>query len=701
MSDSLYIEKELSWLSFNQRVLQEAQDHSVPIIERVRFLGIFSNNQDEFYKVRVAALKRRIILNELKQTDDGSIKLLNDVQAKLAQLQQDFDDTYREIILTLARRNIFLINEDQLSSNHQNWVRKYFKDKVLRHITPIVITKRTDLVRFLKDEYTYLAVEVKKGEKEDHLLIEIPTDDLPRFVVLPPDGSKTRKTMIILDNIIRFCLDDLLRGFYKYDSLAAYSIKMTRDAEYDLTDEVDQSLLEKMSEGIKQRLTAEPVRFVYDREMPNSMIKRLSKMLHISKLDHSVSGSRYHNFKDFIGFPNVGRKYLENAKLSALNCNDFDQFDTVFDAISQRDILLYYPYHKFRYISEFVRQASFDPKVSSIKINIYRVAKKSHLMNSLIDAANNGKRVTVVIELRARFDEGANIGWAQVLTDAGVKVVFGVPSLKVHSKLLLITRKENNQRVFYSHIGTGNFHEKTAKIYTDFALFTKSQEIGQEVENVFRFIHQPYRRFKFQHLIVSPNETRRRLFSLIDYEINQANAGNRAAITIKVNNLVDKGIITRLYAASKAGVKIRMIIRGMCSLVPGLEGISDNIKIISIVDRFLEHPRVFHFHHAGEEQVYIASFDWMTRNIEERVEVGVPIYNEELKRRVIDLLDLQFADTTKARIIDAQQQNKYVPRGNRRKIRSQIWTHDYLKAIESRPLKPVEPTKTIQPNKGD
>ncbi|GDY24240.1 MULTISPECIES: polyphosphate kinase 1 [unclassified Agarivorans] len=689
MSDSLYIEKELSWLSFNQRVLQEAQDHSVPIIERVRFLGIFSNNQDEFYKVRVAALKRRIILNELKQKDDGSIKLLSDVQAKLAELQQDFDETYREIILTLARRNIFLINEDQLSDNHQNWVRKYFKDKVLRHITPIVITKRTDLVRFLKDEYTYLAVEVKKGDKESHLLIEIPTDTLPRFVVLPPDGSKTRKTMIILDNIIRFCLDDLLRGFYEYDTISAYSIKMTRDADYDLTDEVDQGLLEKMSGGIKQRLTAEPVRFVYDREMPNSMIKRLSKMLHISKLDHSVSGSRYHNFKDFIGFPNVGRKYLENNKIPALNCRDFDSFDTVFDAISARDILLYYPYHKFRYISEFVRQASFDPKVSSIKINIYRVAKKSHLMNSLIDAANNGKRVTVVIELRARFDEGANIGWAQMLTDAGVKVVFGVPSLKVHSKLLLVTRKEGDQRVFYSHIGTGNFHEKTAKIYTDFALFTKNQEIGQEVENVFRFIQQPYRRFKFQHLIVSPNDTRRRLFSLIDYEINQANLGHPAAITIKVNNLVDKGLVTRLYAASKAGVKIRMVIRGMCSLVPGLEGVSDNIRIISIVDRFLEHPRVFHFHHSGEDQVYIASFDWMTRNIEERVEVGVPIYDEELKQRVIDLLELQFADTTKARVLDGKQQNLYVSRGNRRKIRSQIWTHDYLKAIESKPRRVI------------
>ncbi|WP_157378594.1 polyphosphate kinase 1 [Aliagarivorans taiwanensis] len=686
MSDPLYIEKELSWLAFNERVLQEAQDTNVPIIERVRFLGIFSNNQDEFYKVRVAAVKRRILLNEMHERDDGSNLLLEQIQSKLAELGKAFDATYQDIMLALARRNIFLINEDQLSDNQQKWLKKYFKDKVLRHITPIVLNKKTELVKFLKDEYTYLAVEVLKGSKEQHLLIEIPTDALPRFVQLPSDGSKTKKTMIILDNIIRFCLEDLLTGFYEFDSVSAYSIKMTRDAEYDLTDEVDQGLLEKMSEGLKQRLTAEPVRFVHDREMPDSMVRKLSKMLKMSKLDHVVGGGRYHNFKDFIGFPNVGRKYLENPKIPALNSRYFESFQTVFEAITNKDILLYYPYHKFRYLTEFIRQASFDPKVSSIKINIYRVAKNSHLMNSLIDAANNGKRVTVVVELRARFDEDANIAWAQILQEAGVKVIFGVPSLKVHSKLLLITRKEDGETVYYSHVGTGNFHEKTSKIYTDFALFTKNQEIGQEVENVFRFIDQPYRRFKFQHLIVSPNETRRRMFSLIDYEINQANAGNKAAITIKVNNLVDRGIVNRLYAASKAGVKIKMIIRGMCSLVPGLPGISDNIQVISVVDRFLEHPRVFHFYHGGENQVFIASFDLMTRNIEERVEVGTPIYDEDLKQVIIDLLNLQFSDTTKARIIDAEQSNKYVKRGNRRKIRSQVWTHDYLKSLEAKPL---------------
>ncbi|RKF17451.1 polyphosphate kinase 1 [Alginatibacterium sediminis] len=688
---SLYIDKELSWLSFNDRVLQEARDPSVPIIERMRFLGIYSNNQDEFFKVRVADLKRRVLLNEFEGGDNSSQLLLDEILARVQRSQQIFDETYNELLITLARRNIFLVNDIQISESHGRWIRRYFKNHVLEHISPILLTKSTDLVRFLKDEYTYLAIELQQQDDTQHLLVEIPTDAVPRFVQLPADGNKTKKYIVVLDNIIRYCLDDLLRPFFNYESASAYSMKMTRDAEYDLNDEVDQSLLEKMSEGLKQRLVAEPVRFVYDEDMPKSLVKKLKKMLHISKLDHSNGGGRYHNFKDFIGFPNVSFKYLENPKLGALNSRVFDSHPTVFDAITQQDILLYYPYHKFRYVAEFVRQASFDPKVSSIRINIYRVAKNSLLINSLIDASNNGKLVTVVIELRARFDEESNMSWAQQLTDAGVKVVFGMPSLKVHSKLLLITRIEDGSNVYYSHIGTGNFHEKTARIYTDFSLFTRDQELGTEVSNVFKFIEMPYKRYKFKHLIVSPIDTRRRLFSLIDFEINQANQGKRAEITIKVNNLVDRELINRFYAASKAGVKIRMIIRGMCALVPGLKGISDNIKIISIVDRFLEHPRVFIFHHSGEDQTFIASFDWMARNIESRVEVGTPINDDKLKQVIRDILEIQFSDTTKARIIDQSQSNQYVKRGNRRKIRSQVWIHDYLKAFESKDATRREP----------
>lgn len=688
--EKLFLEKELSWLSFNERVLQEAQDKTVPLIERIRFLGIFSNNQDEFFKVRVADVKRRILLNRYRNDDDNPKELLNKIQEKTARLDGNFDDTYREVILALARRNIFLINETQLSLFHSNWLNGYFQNKILRHITPIVLSEEVNLLNFLKDDHTYLAVKMEKhathGEpsKRRYALVEIPTDDLPRFVVLPAEGSRKKKTLMILDNIIRFGLDQIFQGFFDYDTIDAFSIKMTRDAEYDLTDEVDLSLLEKMSEGLKQRLTAEPVRFVYDDQMPDDLLALIKAKLHISSYDHIRGGGRYHSFKDLMSFPNVGRKYLEHKKMPALNSAMFDKHITAFEAINERDILLHYPYHKFSYLTELVRQSSFDPKVRSIKINIYRVAHNSRIMHSLIEAAHNGKRVTVVVELRARFDEQANIEWAQQLTDAGVRVLFGLPSLKVHSKLLLISREEDGVLRYYSHIGTGNFHEKTAKIYTDFALFTKNQEIGTEVSNVFKFIERPYRRYKFNHLMVSPIESRRRLYSLIDNEIRQANAGKPAWIIAKVNNLVDHGIINRLYAASKAGVKIRMIIRGMCSLLPGIPGVSENISIISIVDRFLEHPRVFIFNSDGEEKTFISSADWMTRNIDQRIEVGCPIYHPELKHYLRDLLEIQFSDTTKARIVDREQSNQYVKRGNRRKIRSQIEIYNYIREREYR-----------------
>ncbi|CAG9001694.1 MAG: Polyphosphate kinase [Candidatus Celerinatantimonas neptuna] len=691
MSDEkLFLEKELSWLSFNERVLQEAQDNTVPLIERIRFLGIFSNNQDEFYKVRVADVKRRILLNKYNNDDHSAKHLLAKIQNKTAQLDTAFDETYRELIIALVRRNIFLINETQLSLFHQQWLNNYFQNKILRHLTPIILTQETDLLNFLKDDHTYLAVKMSglnnNGTPKDihYALVEIPTDELPRFVVLPAEGSRKKKSLMILDNIIRFGLSRIFDGFFDYDEIQAYSIKMTRDAEYDLTDEVDLSLLEKMSEGLKQRLTAEPVRFVYDEQMPDDLLEILKEKLHISSYDHIRGGGRYHSFKDLIDFPNVGRKYLEHPKLPALRSTLFDRHRTAFEAITEQDILLYYPYQRFSYLSELVRQASFDPKVQSIKINIYRVASKSRIMHSLIEAAHNGKRITVVVELRARFDEQANIEWAQQLTDAGVRVVFGLPSLKIHSKLLLITRQEGDSFCYYSHIGTGNFHEKTAKIYTDFALFTKNQEIGDEVNNVFKFIERPYRRYKFNHLMVSPIESRRRLNSLIDNEIRLSNAGQPAAITVKVNNLVDSSLINRLYAASKAGVKIRMIIRGMCSLIPGIEGVSENISIISIIDRFLEHPRLFIFHSGGEERTYISSADWMTRNIDQRIEVGCPIYDPNLKQYLRNLLELQFNDTTKARIVDKTQSNQYVKRGNRRKIRSQIATYDYVKEREKR-----------------
>ncbi|EOB2812983.1 polyphosphate kinase 1 [Vibrio vulnificus] len=681
-ADKFYIEKELSWLSFNERVLQEAADKTVPLIERIRFLGIFSNNLDEFYKVRFSDVKRRILINREQGGNDISKHLLSKMQSKALKLNERFDELYNELIRDMARRHIFLVNESQLDEAQQKWIIKYFQKEVLPHITPLMLTDEIDVLQFLKDEYAYIAVELKQQEQAKYALLEIPTDHLPRFIMVPEQKGKRKKTIILLDNIIRFCLNDIFRGFFDYDELNGYAMKMTRDAEYDLRHEVEYSLLEQMSEGLSQRLTALPVRFVYERDMPEDMLKYLCYKLKISHYDSLIPGGRYHNFKDFIAFPNVGRDYLENKPLPPLACADFECYANAFDAIRNQDILLHYPYHSFEHITELVRQASFDPKVVSIKINVYRVAKNSRLMNSLIDAVHNGKRVTVVVELQARFDEEANIEWSKRLTDAGVHVIFGVPGMKIHAKLLLITRREEQGFVRYAHIGTGNFHERTARIYTDFSLLTADQELAAEVRGVFSYIMNPFRPIKFRHLIVSPRNSRSQLYRLLDREIHNAQAGKKASITLKVNNLVDKGLISKLYAANSAGVKIRMIIRGMCSLVPGLEGISENIEIISIIDRFLEHPRVLVVHNDGDPQVFISSADWMERNIDNRIEVMSPVRDARIKQRIIDILSIQFTDTVKARRIDKEMSNNYVERGNRKKIRSQIAIYDYLKNVE-------------------
>ncbi|ANZ09124.1 polyphosphate kinase 1 [Vibrio parahaemolyticus] len=681
-AEKLYIEKELSWLSFNERVLQEAADKTVPLIERIRFLGIFSNNLDEFYKVRFADVKRRILINQERGGSDNSKRLLSKMQAKALKLNEQFDELYSELIREMARRRIFLVNEHQLDEAQEKWITKYFRKEVMPHITPLLMKDEIDVLQFLKDEYAYIAVELRKEDHSQYALIEIPTDHLPRFVMVPEQKGKRRKTIILLDNIIRYCLDELFKGFFDYDELAGYAMKMTRDAEYDLRNEIEYSLLEQMSAGVNQRLTAMPVRFVYEREMPQEMLDFLCSKLRISNYDNLIPGGRYHNFKDFIAFPNVGREYLENKPMPPMKCADFEGYANSFEAIKAKDILLYYPYHTFDHIGELVRQASFDPKVLSIKINIYRVAKDSRLMNSLIDAVHNGKNVTVVVELQARFDEEANIEWSKVLTEAGVHVIFGAPGLKIHSKLLMISRREGDDIIRYAHIGTGNFHEKTARIYTDFSLLTADQEITNEVRNVFGYIENPYRPVKFNHLMVSPRNSRTQIYRLIDNEIANAKVGKKAGLTIKVNNLVDKGIVTRLYAASNAGVKINMIIRGMCALVPGIEGVSENIRIISIVDRFLEHPRVVITHNDGDPQVYISSADWMTRNIDHRIEVAAPVRDPRLKQRIIDITNIHFTDTVKARLIDKEMSNSYVPRGNRKKVRSQVAIYDYLKNIE-------------------
>ena len=685
---NLYYPSEISWLAFNQRVLQEAADRKNPIMERIRFLGIFSNNMDEFYRVRVADVKRKIYIH----LDEGDTQkaeqtklLMEKIQDKVLAMTDDFERIRADIVHRLAHYNIFLIGEEDLNEYQSTWLKNYFKNKVLRHIAPILLHSKVDLVSRLNDSATYLYVAINNtGKATQYATIEVPTKALSRFVVLPPEKSRKKKYIIILDDIIRLNLESIFKGFVDFDSGEAFSFKMTRDSEYSINDEIEESYVEKMSESMKQRLIAEPVRVVYDEQMPNEMVRNLKKRLKISSYDSLIAGGTYRNFKDFIGFPNVGRDYLENPKLPAITASDFSRYNTVFDAITEKDILLYYPYHSFLHVTEFVRQAAFDPNVKQIKLNIYRVAKNSRIIDSLIDAVDNGKKVTVVIELRARFDEEANISWAKIMTDAGIKVVFGMHALKIHSKLCLVSREEKGELIHYAHFGTGNFNEKTARIYTDFSLFTRNQELAMEADDVFTFIQQPYRRQKFQHLQISPINARTKLQLLIRQEIQNIKEGLPAGITLKLNNLDDKLLIDDLYKASQAGVKIRAIIRGMCSLVPGVKGLSENISVISIVDRFLEHPRVLVFENGGDKRVFISSADWMTRNMDFRIEVGCPIYDKSLIALIVDVLQIQFQDTTKARIIDQDQTNKYVRRGNRKKLRSQTETYEYIKERETR-----------------
>ena len=683
------VPKELSWLSFNARVLQEAADPSVPLIERVRFLGIYSSNLDEFFKVRVAELKRQVIINKAQGQNEEAVSLLRKVQAEANKYQRTLNRLYKQLLVELADHNIFMRDQDSITKEQKEWVIAYFKHHVIKHINPVIIDTDTDLVSFLKDEFTYLLVNMTDGEEVHHALIEIPTDKLPRFIRMPSEDNTV--TFMFLDDVIRVGMNKIFYGLFNYTKIEAYSIKMNRDAEYDLLGNIDRSVLENMSEALKQRLNAMPVRFSYDAQMPEHMVNFMARELKMSSIDSMMAGNRYHNFKDFLSFPSLGSDDMENHALSEIKSVQFETADTPFDAIAKKDVLLYYPYYSFDYFTEFLRQASYDPKVTSIKINIYRVASNSRVINSLIHAANNGKSVTVVVGLKARFDEANNVKWASRLTQAGVKVLFGLPTLKIHSKLCLITRHEDKGIVRYAHVGTGNFNEKTAKIYTDFALFTANEKITKEVDDVFTFIEYPYTRPVFENLLVSPLNSRDRISFMIDREIDFAKQGQHAAITFKVNALVDVPLINKLYEASQAGVKIRGIVRGMCSLRPGIEGLSENIFITSIVDRFLEHPRVMIFNNGGDEELFISSADWMKRNLDLRIEVGAKVLDPELKARIKGIMQLQENDNRKARIIDADQKNVYVQaQEGEKQIRSQIDIHEYLVEQENAIAKELE-----------
>ena len=685
-----YVNRELSWLKFNARVLQEAADEKVPLLERLRFAGIFSNNLDEFFKVRYATVKR-VAMNESSDKELGvhAKELLEEITKEVIQLQDESLSIINTITEELEKEQIFIVNEKTLLPEHEAFVNTYFYDKVRPALFTIILN---DLEKFpqLKDDVAYLAVKMTLKEDEkasgvqkffsskaykekiQYALIELPTT-LNRFIELPQVDDK--HYIIMLDDVIRFCLH-LIFSIFNYESLSANMIKITRDAELDIDDDLSKSFIEKLSTSIEDRRKGEPVRFVYDKMIDKDTLQFLLEKMGIMKTDSVIPGGRYHNRRDFMNFPSLGRKDLTYASIQPLPVQGLTSEESLLKKIAEKDYLQYTPYHTFSNIIWFLREAALDPKVKSVKITIYRLAKNSQVVNSLINAVKNGKQVTVQIELQARFDEESNIRYAEQLKAEGVKVIFGVRGLKVHSKICVIERKEGKELKRYGFISTGNFNESTAKIYTDYTLFTANQEILKEVNKVFNFFDTNYNVQKFKHLIVSPHYTKKQLKHLIDEEIKNAKAGKEAYIKLKMNNITSYKMIDKLYEASRAGVKIQMIVRGICCLVPGIEGMSENIEVISIVDKFLEHPRLFIFGNGGTPKVYISSADWMTRNISFRVEVGCPIYDKAIQQELIDTFEISWADNVKARIINKTQDNTYRPHTTPA-LRSQVALYEY------------------------
>ncbi|WP_315020837.1 polyphosphate kinase 1 [Capnocytophaga leadbetteri] len=670
-----YVNRELSWLKFNARVLQEAADEKVPLLERLRFAGIFSNNLDEFFKVRYATVKR-VAMNESSDKELGvhAKELLEEITKEVIQLQDESLSIINTITEELEKEQIFIVNEKTLLPEHEAFVNTYFYDKVRPALFTIILN---DLEKFpqLKDDVAYLAVKMTLKEDEkasgvqkffsskaykekiQYALIELPTT-LNRFIELPQVGDK--HYIIMLDDVIRFCLH-LIFSIFNYESLSANMIKITRDAELDIDDDLSKSFVEKISSSVEDRRKGAPVRFVYDKTIDKDTLHFLIEKMGIVNTDSVIPGGRYHNRRDYMSFPSLGRTDLTYAPIHPLPVKGLTSEESLLKKIAEKDYLQFTPYHTFSNIIWFLREAALDPKVKSVKITIYRLAKNSQVVNSLINAVKNGKKVTVQIELQARFDEESNIRYAEQLKAEGVKLIFGVRGLKVHSKICVIEREEGKGIKRYGFISTGNFNESTAKVYTDYTLFTANQDILKEVNKVFNFFETNYNIQKYKHLIVSPHYTKKILKQLIEEEIKNAKAGKEAYIKLKMNNITSYKMIDKLYEASRAGVKIQMIVRGICCLVPGIEGMSENIEVISIVDKFLEHPRLFIFGNNGNPKVYISSADWMTRNISFRVEVGCPIYDETIKQELIDTFEISWADNVKARVIDQAQDNHYRP----------------------------------------
>ena len=673
-----YIDREKSWLSFNTRVLQEAADETVPLLERLRFLGIFSNNLDEFFRVRFAAIRRLSLSGISGVKILGGIsaqQLVKDITEIVIQQQSESLRILNNIASKLVTENIFIIDESAISKEQEFFLKDFFIQKLSPELVTIILN---DLAEFpvLKDTAGYLAVKLvmKNTSEIRYAVIEIP-NTINRFVVLPSKDEK--QFVILLDDVIRHNLSSIF-NIFDYESVSAHMIKITRDAQLDIDSDLSKSMIEKITTSVKDRRIGEPVRFIYDQLIEKDTLDFFLDKMHIVSTDSIIPGGKYHNRRDYMNFPNLGRFDLLYTTKDPLPIPGLSLEGSLLEKISKKDYLLNAPYQSFSYLTKFLREAALDPKVTTIKITLYRLAKNSQIISSLINAAKNGKKVIVQIELQARFDEATNISYAEQMQTEGIELIFGIKGLKVHSKVCVIERIENEKIKRYGFISTGNFNEVTAKVYTDITLFTSHQKILKDVTKIFEFFNINYRLYRYKHLIVSPHYTRIRFNKLIDREITHALEGKRTYMKLKMNSLSDIEIINKLYDASNAGVKIQLEVRGICSLIPGVPGMSDNIEAISIVDNFLEHSRIYIFGNAGEPEVFISSADFMTRNLDGRVEVTCPIYDAEIKSELIDNFDLGWKGNVKARYHSEKLENKYrIRKENESVFRAQLETYKY------------------------
>ncbi|HPT03176.1 MAG TPA: polyphosphate kinase 1 [Bacteroidales bacterium] len=678
---TLTVNREISWLHFNARVLQEAIDPDTPLLEKIKFLGIYSNNLDEFFRTRVATLNRMSGINKklYGEVNISPRKTLKEISLIDKQKQIEFQGIFRTIVHELAKNNLFILNEKELTKEQGEFVSAYFQENVRPQLFPIMLGNLK--AASLDDRSQYLAVVLQvrnNPEKERYALIEVPVGPLPRFIRLPEEGEK--KYLILLDDVIRYCLGDIFPVF-GYNLFRAYTIKFTRDAELDIDSDISKSFLEIMSESLKQRDVGSPVRFTYDRHMPEPLLNQLLSRMQISKRDTVLPGGRYHNFRDFMNFPDPGIPQLTFEKWPPLPHPALSGKESIFSCIRKGDIMVHYPYQSFHHLIDLLREASIDPQVRSIKMTLYRVATSSNVVNALINAARNGKEVTVFLEVQARFDEEANIFWAEKMQEEGVRVIQSIPGLKVHAKLLLIRRHEPGEKnVYYAGISTGNFNETTARVYADSTLFTANKEIASEVNAVFHLFDSKYSVPHFRHLVVAPFSMRSHFIRLINNEIRNARKGKEAWMLLKLNSLADEKIVKKLYEASQSGVNIRLIVRGICILVPGVAGLSENIEAVSIVDRYLEHTRIFVFCDGGSNKYYISSADWMVRNFDNRIETACPVYDKSLQQELMSMLQIQLRDNAKSRYLGEKNINEYKEREpGKEKIQSQQELYNYFR----------------------